>query len=295
VTNVSTSLPGRFLLTVLLGLTLLTGGAAVAPAVAQPAGACAAQQAAVADLEARIDAHNAQPHVFELPDQQAAYDAYNAEAASLNAEKAGVAAKLQSCLEAMETLADGSNTSLTIRPLPDSTRQRLDQAKAKVPANWTPAPAPAAGGNWQVARTDPARDVYRILREENPGRNVGNATLQGSPRPAAGARDPAYPGRVIGRFPSGQSKVHADHIIPLAEIVNMPNFMKLSSENMWAVTRAPINLQWLSARANLSKSAKSVAAMDQVDPAWQASQVALQNRVRQQLQDTINKLLASQS
>jgi hypothetical protein len=290
----SSKLLARFLIPVLLGLALVGGGSPVPTAAAQPAGFCAAQQAAFDAIKAQITAHNAQPHVFELPRQQAAFNAYNAEAASLEAQQDAALAKVESCLDAMETLEDAGNTSLPLKPLPDSTRQQLDQAKAKVPATWTPRAAPPAGRRWEVPRTDPARRVYDILRRDNPARNLGNATLQGRPRPVAGARDPAYPNGVIGRFPNGASKVHADHIVPLAEIVNMPNFMKLSPENMWALTRAPVNLQWLSMRANTAKSSLSVLDMTAVDPAWQASQGALQNQVRQQLQDMINKLLASQ-
>ncbi|MFF0154007.1 hypothetical protein [Micromonospora sp. NPDC005203] len=54
------------------------------------------------------------------------------------------------------------------------------------------------------------------------------------------------------------------------------------------------NLQWLSFSSNLSKSSRSSAAMAGVDPAWQASQVALENSRRTKLLDTIQKLLKSQ-
>jgi hypothetical protein len=76
---------------------------------------------------------------------------------------------------------------------------------------------------------------------------------------------------VIGRNASGGSAVSPDHIVPLAEIVNMPGFTRLSPQNMDVVTRAPVNFPWLSWPANLSKQSRSVAAMTGVDPVWQAA------------------------
>ena len=269
--------------------------APAAPADAAPEDLCSAQVAAAQALEARIEAHNAQPHVFEVPRQAAEAAAYDAEAAELNAEKATTAANLQTCLDAMDALAGAGVGAPQLKPVPEDVRSALDQAKKGIPDDWKPPAAPAPGRNWRTKGT-PVRPLYDILRRGNPG-DVGNATLQGRPRPLAGTPDPAYPsgsGRAIGTNADGESAVSPDHIVPLAEIINMPGFTKLSPQNMYVVTRAPVNLQWLSFKANLSKSSRSVAGMSGVDPQWQAEQVELENQIREQLQDIINKLLRSQ-
>ncbi|MFL6110048.1 MAG: coiled-coil domain-containing protein, partial [Catenulispora sp.] len=63
-------------------------------------------------LQTRIDAHNAAPHVFELPDQQAAADAYEAEANELNGEKNTLNAE-QSSIQAEQTKLDTEEGSLS--------------------------------------------------------------------------------------------------------------------------------------------------------------------------------------
>jgi len=270
--------------------------APVTPAAAAPEALCAAQLAAAESIQARISAHNAKPHIFELPKQAAAYAAYNAEATQLNAERARVAAQLQACAEAMDALEDAGVSSLQMRPVPEQRRLAIDQARQQIPAGWTPPAPPAPGQYWRVPRDSPARALYDALRADNPG-IVGNVSLKGQPRPAVGSPDPAYPassGVKIGTNKAGEAKVSADHIIPVAELIYMPGFLKLTPANMYVVSRAPINYQWLSARSNQSKSSRSVAWMSGVDPQWQANQVRLENEVRAQLQDIINKLLKSQ-
>jgi hypothetical protein len=63
---------------------------------------------------------------------------------------------------------------------------------------------------------------------------------------------------------------------------------------MYAVNRAPINLQWLPVRANSSEQSRSVVGMRGVDLAWQVDHLALQNHVCQQIKDLIDLLLKSQ-
>jgi hypothetical protein len=92
----------------------------------------------------------------------------------------------------------------------------------------------------------------------------------------------------------GKSLVSADHVVPLTEIMQMPGFAELTPQNMYAVSRAPLNLQWLSRKANLAKSSRSAAYIRTADPAWQAEQVKLENTVRAQRADIIQKLLAGQ-
>ncbi len=265
------------------------------PASAAPQDLCAGPVAAVEAIQAEIAAHNAKPHTFRIPGQEAAYAAYNAEAARLNQEKATAAANLQSCIEAMEALLAVGLNSPDVNPPPQDTATAINNAKQQLPSTWKPATGPNPSGYWRTKGTS-VRPLFDALRKGNPG-DLGDVTLQGRPRPTAGTPDPAYPpgsGRVIGTNAAGNPGVSPDHIVPLAEIVNMPGFTRLNAQNMYLVSRAPVNLQWLSYSANLSKSSRSVALMSGVDAQWQADQVALENQVRQQLQDIINKLLKSQ-
>jgi hypothetical protein len=267
------------------------------PAAASPERLCAAQIAAVEAVQARIRVHNAKPHVFQVPRQAAAAAAYGAEAAALDAEQAAAIAQAQACIEAMTALEDAGGSSVGLEPPSATDRARIDEAIQRIPPDWKPLPSPAPGQNWRVPRNSPVRPLFDALRRGNPG-DVGNVRIRGVPRPSIGATDPAYPagaGRVFaGPNARGQSKASPDHIIPLAEIINMPGFIRLNAVNMYAVSRAPLNYQWLSWTSNTSKQSHSVAGMSGVDPSWQAVQVRLENEVRRQLQDLINKLLKSQ-
>jgi dihydroorotate dehydrogenase len=73
------------LLLVLIGLVFSGAPTVAAVADAAPSSSCAAQ---ARSIQARIQAHNAKPHVFRVPQQQAQANAYNAEAAGLRAEQA---------------------------------------------------------------------------------------------------------------------------------------------------------------------------------------------------------------
>jgi hypothetical protein len=190
-------------------------------------------------------------------------------------------------------LADPASSSLRFPEVTKDQQAKIERAARRIPDTWKPPPPPQPDKNWRVPEGTPLRHLFDALRAGNPGR-IRNAVLKGKPRPPPGAPDPAYPGETFQTRASGLSKASPDHIIPLAEIVNMPGFTKLRAEYMYVVTRAPINFQWLSERANLSKQSKSVAAMSGVDPTWQAEQVRLQNEVRARLQDVINKLLRIQ-
>ncbi|GIF09883.1 hypothetical protein [Actinoplanes siamensis] len=193
----------------------------------------------------------------------------------------------------MSTLAADDTTESPLNPPSADKRQEIAEAVKKIPASWQPSPQPAPQIGWRVPRTSPTRPLYDALRSGNPG-ELGNVRLQGQTRPRIGDPDPAYPGRTIGSRAGGGSAVTPDHIIPIAEIINMKGFTKLNPDSMYAVTRAPLNYQWLSFSSNLSKSSRSVAAMTKVDPAWQAEQVALEKSIRPQLQELIQKLLKSQ-
>lgn len=275
---------------------LVVVGAATPASAARGAATdlCAALDAALQAVQLRIDQHNAAPHQFTIPDQAAAAAAYDAEAAQLNAEQESAATNLETCLEAASALGDVDNTSLDVNPPDEQVRQVLQNAKDKIPNGWVPPPSPAVGKNWRVPKGTPPRDLYDALRAGNPPRLGADDVLRGQARPAVGAKDPAYSGLDIGQAAGGRSAVSGDHIIPIAEQINMPGFVQLTPDNMYVVTRAPLNFQWLSFKANLSKQSRSVAGMSGVDPRWQAEQVEVEAEVRASLQAAIDRLLRSQ-
>ncbi|HEX7825447.1 MAG TPA: hypothetical protein VF477_11135, partial [Mycobacterium sp.] len=81
-------------------------GATPPPPTGAPS-ACSAQRSAVDAINGEIDAHNARPHTFELPREQAGFDAYNAEAAEIRGRATGIQHKLDSCLAAAMQLSGG--------------------------------------------------------------------------------------------------------------------------------------------------------------------------------------------
>lgn len=281
-------------LLVLLAPAGTAGAAPVAraePVRAAAADLCASLQAALQTVQGQIDQHNAKPNVFDQ-NQAAALAAYDAEAAALRAAQETAIAHLESCLRAATLLAT-DNSTVDLKPPTDKARQVLQEAKDKIGNDWTPPPPPAVGKNWKVPKSSPPRALYDALRAGNPP-DLGAATLRGQPRPAVGAVDPAYDGRTFPPAANGLSAASADHIVPIARQIYLPGFTRLTPDNMHVVTRAPLNFQWLSFKANLSKQSRSVAGMSGVDPRWQAEQVELEKETVLRLQDAIDRLLASQ-
>lgn len=281
----------------LISIALLASAppALAAPVPATPDDLCAQQLAAVRSLEAQIEAHNSEPHEFVLPDQQAQLSAYDAEAEALNARKAPVLAQLQDCIDAMQSLQDAAGSPLGLAKPPADVQAALEQAKSQLPKNWSPPPPPPGNQNWK-ARGTPVGPLFDALRKDNPG-EIGDIELQGAARPKIGDPDPAYPagsGKLIGTNADGGSKVSPDHIIPLSQLVNLPGFTELTPEQMYALSRSPLNLQWMSASANLSKQSRSAALVSGADPQWVESQQALEQQTLQQLQDVIAKLVKLQ-
>ncbi|MGW1372997.1 hypothetical protein ACWD6P_01795 [Streptomyces sp. NPDC002446] len=290
------SLRFKRLLVALVVLVALLGF--ISPAEAKPVSPvdlCSTQIAAARQLGAEIRAHNAKPHVFP-PQQSGAAAAYNAEKASLEARRATVVAQLRACMQAMRALQDEGAGPLGLKAPTPRTLAKLEQAKKLAPANWTAPAPPPSGKNWVVPKSSPIRPVFDALRKGNPGR-VGNINLRGVARPQATDRDTAYPaasGRTIGAYNSGRSKVSPDHIVPLAELIHMRGFMQLTPRNMYVVSRANLNFQWLSKAANESKQSRSAAYVSGADPQWIKNQIALENETRRKLQDIIDQLLKSQ-
>jgi len=265
---------------------------------------CQAEETALAQVDQKISAHNAKPHVFEVPRQAAQAAAYDAEANALNAEAQTARSNLHACLQrvlqrdqALQELADQQPGSPSIPTPRADTLQKIADALAKLPPNYvSPVRGSSPSGSWRVDKNSVMRPVFDVLRSVSPPRGWGpNVTLQGARRPNVGDRDPAgHPRNTIGRTVRGDPNVSPDHIIPLAEIVHMPGFLKLNPNNMYSVVNAPLNLQWMSRPANNAKNSMSAGLVYGFEPGWRASQVVLENQVRAQLRDIITRLLASQ-
>lgn len=268
-----------------------------APVQADPKSFCMPQVQRVLAVRAEIEAHNARPHVFQLPRQQAALSAYNANKIRLDAAQTAARAAALNCLEAMQKLAAEEPGGPTLRtPTPDRVKKIGDAVK-NLPPGWKMPNRPGRDQSWpgpDKVKDPKGRALYDALRRDNPG-NIGAVKLRGEQRPRVGDPDPAYPGATIKANPRGGGPwVAADHIIPLTEIMRLPGFLRLNPRNMYAVTQAPVNYQWLSWSANSAKQARSVRWVKGADKTWRNDQVALQNEVRTLLIDMIRKLLASQ-
>ncbi|SIS04542.1 hypothetical protein [Williamsia sterculiae] len=284
---------GVVMLLLALLLPLSTGVSAAAPDGDQQFGFCAAQRQRVAEASRKTDEHNARPHDFLLPDQQGAYDAYNAEAAAGNAENAAARSALLKCLQAISQLTGQGTSGYDVSPVSPEARRVITslQQLTPVPAGWTPPTVPS-GQRWTVPGNSPVRPYYDVLRRGNPPTTTATTTFQGIPRPRAGDPDPAFPGRSIGGT-SSLPKVSADHIVPLSEIVNLPGYAALTPTDMYVVSRAPLNLQWLSQRANVAKNSGLARRVVGADEAWVEEQDRLYTSVREQLIALISQLNGS--
>ena len=89
---------------------------------------------------------------------------------------------------------------------------------------------------------------------------------------------PATIGR--GKF---EAAVVAARIITLAEIVNIPGFADLTTEQNQRVAFTPANLQWVARPVYWMQHGRSAALLRGVHTDYQADQVQLENRVRADL------------
>ena len=262
-----------------------------APATAaQP---CDTQWQAYQEVQRQIKSHNAEPRTFTLPAQRAQYDAYNARAARLNSESKTTIANYRSCIAAMSMLRDGATM-----PTPDAAViAKIKEAASKIPAGYTPpALSKPTRSATVVAVATELQPLYDAL-DDGALTESDDVRLQSASKPTEGSRDPAYSsksGRMIVKGPDGKAAVSADRVVPLSRLLSIEGFTKLSPESMYYVSRAPLNLQWLSRNAALSKTSGSVAAVTGTDDTWFDKQIDLQNTVEQRLKTLIAQLIASE-
>lgn len=261
----------------MVGLSVVTPTAAHA---LPPLGdsVCTGPRAEAAALDREIAEHNAKPHVFDYPREQAAFDAYNAEAAALRARAAAVDARLTTCLTAALKLSGPVSGPGIPAAMPAALPQLIKSARAGVPN-----------------RQQEIEELIGVL--DDAAQEYDDAwadqVLQNKEQPEAGDDDPAFTDRTIGTDESGQPQVTPDYVIPLSDILEMPKFLQLSPESMWMVTMSPVNRQWISDQAVLAKHSPSVAQFTGVDDSWLQAQLKLADAVRQQLQDAIDMLAES--
>lgn len=284
----------RFSIVISLLVSLLVALSLVAPATQAADDPCAAQTAALEQIHSRVEAHNGEPHTFLIPEEQAAYNAYNAEADQLNAAQAKAHSELKGCEETLGALADQEQSSAPLKRPTSYTRDKLNRIKDKIAPDFQPYKNPGTAGYWRVPPQ--LRELYDALQSDNPGDNIGSPKFQGQDRPNVGDLDPARPNDPIPGLPENPNvpAVTADHIVPLAELINLPGFTRLSADEMYMLSRAPLNFQWLSRATNFAKSSRDVGFIENLDPAWIEDQQALHDTVRSQLEEIIRKLLASQ-
>ncbi|OBF70133.1 hypothetical protein A5750_24980 [Mycobacterium sp. 852002-51613_SCH5001154] len=280
-----------FVLAAVLFLFGLTGGMSVATGAAAPGPpqGCESQQGALDSVNAEIARHNAQPHDFVVPREQAAADAYDAEAAQLNARGSQAQANLNNCAAAIAKLADHGT-------LPRPSQDRIDKinaAKAGLPPGYAPPAPPPRNSLGGVAVAPPMQPVFKQLRQKGPWPD--DLILQGQAKPGVGTPDPARNGAPIPGMASDPSRpaVVVDHIVPIAQLMYVPGFLNLPAEYMYVVANSPRNLQWLSAYANGMKNSDSIARIGDADPKWVQEQIQLENDTRATLQDLINQLLTT--
>lgn len=262
-------------------LTVLGFGAA-GVAEAEPAtglaSACSAQQAAMAAMGQEVIAHNNKPHLFELPREQAGFDAYNAEKADIDARVTATQNKLDACLLAAVKLSGGPFARVSA-PVPAALTQLVKSGRFGAPN-----------------RQDDVEELLDLLDEQAQKYDEAwaDAQLQGAAQPKPGAADPARPGQSIGSDANGGPQVTPDYVVPLSEVLKTSKFMKLDAESMWMVVMTPLNREWVSNQAVIARRSPSAAAVSGTSEQWLKRQRALADTTRGQLEQLIDQLADSQ-
>lgn len=257
-----------------------------APAAAGAEGLCRGEKAAAEQVLALADAHNAR--YLPGPQPPAVANPYNAEADRLAAQQDATAKALEAC-SLTEQLVAGEPGAPPVKPAtPEMVQKIKDAAKSLDPAR--PHSGQSADRSGYRTSAD-LRPLYNVFRSRP---RYGDVQLQGTNQPKAGTADRANRRWTIQRAMGGGPAVSADHIVPLVEILERPDFLRLSAENMYLVVNAPTNLQWLSFRANRAKSSRSMAFVNDVDDAFWAEQIQLEANALSRLDRLIQHLLATQ-
>ncbi|OBB86581.1 hypothetical protein A5779_02680 [Mycolicibacterium peregrinum] len=238
----------------------------------------------------RANDHNSRTGSVNAYDH-AAVDVFNAEKVQLEADRSALMPRIDACDAAVAVLTPKDPSGLQLATPTAAQRLAIDDARKGIPAGYQP-PAVRKGDRETMPKDAPERPLYEALRGDS-SRNVPkDIHLAGAAAPPAGAPDPAYPGQKIGETPAGDAKVVPDHIVPLAELIKLPGFLKLTSDQMYLLSQVPLNFQWMSWTANTAEYSGSAARMlPEADRSWAGKQIQLQNETRNQLQDIIDNLV----
>lgn len=286
------------ILAILACTSALTVAAPAAWATTTKMDICPDLVAAEASHDQRRSQHNSyQPNPYD----HAAVDAYNAEADALNAERAVLQQRDRGCVEAVRLINDGNPDGPSFKPpSPGKLRDVEVQRQIVAESGWSPTPLQSVK-DMERARHLVPKDLsglYREIRKDNPlsARAIGDVPLNGSARPSGTDTNRAYPDQTYGFLADGTTpRVSADHIVPLAALIQMPGFKDLNARNMMVVATTPANMQWMGSGPNSGKSSGSpLRLLPKADSAWVDEQVALQTQKMTDMQKLIDALLASQ-
>jgi hypothetical protein len=275
-----------------LGRALVAAVALVATAVpsalaAADEGLCDDEVAAAGQVEALVRAHNARLGPGPYP--PAIARPFNAEANDLRLRRDAADKVMAACLLTDRLLTGEAGGPPVKLPTTEMVQKMQDATRNLNPDRPRSGQSADKGGYGKSADLVPLYDVVRPIRHD-----FGDVQLQGRNQPKENDPDPAYSGKTIQRAKGGGPAVSVDHIVPLYEIFERPGFLRLSPENMYLVVNAPINLQWLSFRANNSKGSRSMAYVSGVDDAFWSEQIQLEANALSRLDRLIQHLLATQ-
>lgn len=238
--------------------------------------------AAEASHDQRSAHHNSyKPNPYD----HAAVDAYNAEANALNAERAVLQERDRGCVDAVRRINDANPGGPSFRsPSADRIRDVDTQRQIVVRSGWSPTPLRGVNEMERARHLVPKEltGLYREIRKDNPpsAKTIGDVPLNGLPRPRGKDTNPAYPYEEYGFHKDGKTpKVSADHIVPLAALIQMPGFKDLNARNMLIVASTPANFQWLGSGPNSGKSSGSpIRLLPKAASDWVQKQIAPQTR-----------------
>lgn len=105
-------------------------------------------------------------------------------------------------------------------------------------------------------------------------------------------KDPALPGLTIDK------NLHADHIVPMDQVIRMENFEKLTQKQQLEVLNNETNFVGLSETANTSKGSKSFEEWTEykkgkikVDEKFRQEMIEKSKNIKKELQEQINNFL----
>ena len=133
-------------------------------------------------------------------------------------------------------------------------------------------------------------DLYRQLRAKTPSQAIREMVNKDISLPM---KDPALPGLDITK------SLHADHIVSMKSITEMPGFSKLYFADQVKILNYEPNFTGLSEVANTSKGAKSFSEWTSykkgniaVDPAFRSSMIDRAQALKPEIQQAINNILS---